>query len=381
MKRYNYLLLILAVLVLGSCEKGKMEAPMGATSSGTSSGMGGNSNANDASGTVKGDDYGDLYVLKRLESGVPEMGVTDDNVWYAKAVAFDTNDEPIMDGNDYATMDVNEEGEVTTTAVNADGETIEVEGGAHPKEVEFGRMNLVRSPQAVLDAGLSEAISGFEGATLITTDFCGRLVAVHGAIDWEVEYAETDDKTIDSPRENMAIYQELMRNGFGGDLEFLGDYFDDEEVLVLAASALAAGSDKTGQITLDEVVYINGFMAAYPVDCIKLYTIWNDVDKYSYYYELCFYNFKDFSYSAQEAYKHKWVKIFTLDGMGGYTEEVKSLYEAVGFNKVETYGAGVLGEDLAGFTQACDDAVQILEYVHESSLVEYLGEFETEPEL
>ncbi len=371
MKRYYYfvkLLMFAATVALFSCEKGKVfddldtDAPAWA---GGNTELNSNSKTNTETGITRGEDYGDLYVLKRLESGVPEMALTSAGVWYAKAVAFDEYGNAVYDGNEYATLSVNDEGEVNDSEYQ-------------PKEVEFGRMNLVRAPQSVLASGLQEAISALITANRIKTDFCGRLVAINGAqTDWLPESTEADDKTIDSPRENMAIYQELMRNGLEGALSFLKTYgFGSDDILPLAASALAAGSDKTGQITLDEVVYINGFMDAYDeTDCINLAGIEFD-DGFCddpYYSYLKFY---DYSWSYDRAGLHgaKQVKITVLNSDGSYEIQTKKLIDEVEFTETRIDMAHSQNMDLAGFTQACDDAVQLLEFVHESSLVEYIGE-------
>ena len=41
---------------------------------------------------------------------------------------------------------------------------------------------------------------------------------------------EFNDITIDSPLENMAVYQELMSRGLNGDLSFLHGYFSERDI-------------------------------------------------------------------------------------------------------------------------------------------------------
>jgi hypothetical protein len=335
---------------------------------------------NDNTGEPKGEDYGDLYVLKRLENGVPEMGVTSLGIWYPKVVAFDVDGMPVMQNGYYVTLSVNDEGDINDE--NYD-----------PMPVDFGRMSLVRSPESVLSAGLDEAIVSLLAGDYITTDFCGRLVAVHGDLDWLPNVDEEDDKTIDSPRENLAIYRELMRHGFTNRLQFMTEAqngFTDDDLLDIAASALAAGSDKTGQVILDEVINVNQFLNAFGDGSILLQDI-PFYNEYSYEWEYCddpyysnlyFYNY-NYEYDRNYLHGDKWVKITKLNPDGTYTAEAYNLLEVMEdeekFTNVRIDNAHNQHENVAGFTQACDDAVQILEYIHESSLVEYLGRHASNP--
>jgi hypothetical protein len=62
--------------------------------------------------------------------------------------------------------------------------------------------------------------------------------------------------TIDSPLENLAIYWQLMRTGYLG-AETMPIELPDLNVLNMAARGLGAAADKTGQVTVDQVVYMN----------------------------------------------------------------------------------------------------------------------------
>ena len=64
------------------------------------------------------------------------------------------------------------------------------ENNTQTEEVEFGRLNVVRAPQSVLDAALAEAINALTqpGVEFITTDASGRLIAIIGQEDWKVNY-------------------------------------------------------------------------------------------------------------------------------------------------------------------------------------------------
>ncbi len=356
-------MMIFIFFIAFSCEK---EERLDVDSNNVTLKKGGKSD--DKGNTGKGVDYGDLYVLYRNAYGVPYMDVTTTGVWYPLVIAYD-NGEPVMEGDSYVILSVNDDAEID-------------DDNYGPMEVEFGRINLVRSPPSVLNRGLAEAITTLNTGEVnhITRDGSGRLVAVYGdKVDWlqdpDAEDLEEDDKTIDSPRENMAIYRELMTNGFDGvtdKLYFLGNYFSTGDLLEIAASAFAAGSDKTGTILQDEVVYVNGFIDAYGDDPLSIFSIsTNDGCTDDYYKNLQFYNFDGYSYSRYNTYINKHVRVKTLNNDGTYSVEEKTIYALDGVFSDSKWDS----DDLAGFTSACDDAVQVLEYIHESDLVEYIGEY------
>lgn len=121
----------------------------------------------------KGDLYGDLVILQRNDDG-SLVTTTLDN------------------------------GDVVTYAIASDGSLIEIINGEIPEgadvqEVEFGRLNIARAPDKVLDHSLLEALSKLDGGILgedITLDPSGRLTI--------------DGVTIDSPLENLALYEALL---------------------------------------------------------------------------------------------------------------------------------------------------------------------------
>ena len=93
-------------------------------------------------------------------------------------------------------------------------------------EVHFGRLNLSRAPEAVLQAALDEAITSINAASSISRDPAGRLLLTTEifdefttGIDVEGELVcmnapiETVVKAIDSPRENLALYVKLLKDG------------------------------------------------------------------------------------------------------------------------------------------------------------------------
>lgn len=341
-----------------------------------------NKKGNDQSGTTRGGDYGDLFVLLRDINGVPIM--------IEKEIEGDL---------EYFTQPIDA---ITGEAIELD-QYGEIPPSANPIEVDFGRLNIVRSPQSVLDQAFEEAMkvlktNGNIVVDEIKLDFCGRLTSY---------YTDNSDpinpisvvKTIDSPRENMAIYQYIMKNLFEpylyefingvlvqttdvNRLAFLGEAPYNFDPLIIAASCFAAGSDKTGTVDIDEVVYINGF-----VDCIGLNPILNEHD-YDFSHEQNYYfNFSapilgeaQFQYN-RGVYEDRYLKIITLKGNGTYTEEIMSVKEAMEDKGLFTFEWGLYDYlyKVEGFAAAVDDAVQVLDYVHGDSNIEFLPDYEPTP--
>ena len=88
------------------------------------------------------------------------------------------------------------------------------------QEVEFGRLNLGRAPDAVLDHAFDEAIRNINNAKSITLDASGRLFLTTDVYDEFLTnpdgtpvLVETVIKAIDSPLANLALYIKLMRDG------------------------------------------------------------------------------------------------------------------------------------------------------------------------
>lgn len=172
--------------------------------------------SNPTPGIRKGDDYGDLWVLVRDPvTGAPIL----------------------VDGEYQVCVDAACE----TPVLTVEGELPE---GVVPLEVDLGRTNIVRSPASVTDKALDTVLAKLSDGTSVTTDAAGRLVI--------------DGVTVDSPLENLALYIALMSD----DPKLTNSIVNKlpGDALDLAASLLAAGADKTGEITVDLVVYQNLIM-------------------------------------------------------------------------------------------------------------------------
>ena len=269
--------------------------------------------------TKKGGDYGDIIVMLRYDDG---SLVQDGNITYA--VASDGSLITVTDG--------------------------EIPEGADVQAVEFGRLNIARSPSKVLDHALTEVLSKLDGGVVgdtITLDPAGRLVTVDGA-------------TIDSPLENLAIYEALLTaTSVGGTITLSVNDGDSTYTLTLptdlrldlAASALAAASDKTGELTIDEIVGISTFLGVED-ELGALVTS------------------SSYTYDRTEVYTDGVLDVWVLvEDNGVFVPTQVDLYDAVEWNTIEdnsikdnTTG----GIDL--FTQAADDAVQALEFVHDNAI-------------
>ncbi|HYW95426.1 MAG TPA: hypothetical protein VE870_07565, partial [Bacteroidales bacterium] len=248
---------------------------------------------NDDSGTTRGGDYGDLYALLRDLNGVPEMRLI---------------------GEEYYVQPVNTDG--IPLDLDAEGELVDP---TQAVEVDFGRLNIVRSPQSVLDQAFEEAMKVLTAPdAVITLDFCGRLTSTYT----NPATSEVITKTIDSPRENMAIYQYIMTYmfvstaDFTNRLAFLGEDPYNFDPLLVAASCFAAGSDKTGTVDIDEVVYINGFIGCVglnPIENKFEYDFNQDVKNY--------FNFGDcygddsymFRYNRPDVYADRYLQFLLWD--------------------------------------------------------------------
>ncbi|WFM73224.1 hypothetical protein [Halomonas sp. CKK8] len=288
----------------------------------------------------KGGDYGDIVIILRDDDGTP---ILDDN----------GNVQPCLDAacEEVIQLVQEEDGKYEIPAEYAD----------QVIPVEFGRLNVARSPESVTDHSLAELLSKMDGVEITAetlaemTDTSGRLITPDGA-------------TIDSPLENLAFYIALLEatnedpvdglytlsistNPHGDEpAESYSMTVDADIVLTLAASALAAGSDKYGDLTIDEVMGISGFLGV--------------ADELS-----ALVSSDSYSYSPDDLYGGVTVTVLqevVIDGTTYYQPTEVNLLDEVVFNTVPTIEDNGYGIDT--FTQQADDSVQVLEYVHDFGL-------------
>lgn len=267
-------------------------------------------------GTKKGDDYGDLIVL--LRDPVTGAPIVEDGEYLICLDAACTSTVPTVDG--------------------------EVPAGVTAIEVDFGRASVGRSPSKVTEHALDEAIAKLtaDGA-VISVDAAGRItITVNGVTS-----------TIDSPLENLALYIDLMTGLASSSTSDAEAALGSLATLETAASLLAGVSDKTGDITVDYVVYYNVI-----VDVVKA----GD-----------YYDFKTFSYVRD--YPTDYIYNYTLDGgvtILSATLNINDYLEAVNGNI-----SGDSGVTL--FTDAADDAVEVIELLHTQIYSEILPGTVTTP--
>jgi hypothetical protein len=170
--------------------------------------------------------YGDLWIMLRDENGVPIL----DDQGCEQPIASQPIELPLLDENGDPVVDEN--GDPVTYFSDTlpmsleeymDGEfkcEVVPEFVDFTIPVELGRLNMVRSsvknPDTMARA-FAEAMKNINASVAITTDLSGRLLLVteQEILDegGNVIGTELVEATIDSPRENLALYRALMVYG------------------------------------------------------------------------------------------------------------------------------------------------------------------------
>jgi hypothetical protein len=262
-------------------------------------------------GTKKGDLFGDMLVLVRdpvtgaaLTETLMINGVA---TVFPKAQAFDAAGNPIPGVSiprDPAT------GDLLTQL--PDGTKV------FSSEVELSRLSVARAPVKVLDKSYTTAITKLTASgAVVTLDAAGRLV-VNGA-------------TIDSPLENLALYQAAMAGKLPASITSLPGFS--------AASLLAAAADKTNTVNLDVVMYLDAILKVNP-------------------------NLSTVTYDRKATYDGKTVQVLQLNPVtGSYDVVTVNLYDAVFSRTNDTATTGA-----TDFAQAVDDALQVIEFIHDNAV-------------
>jgi hypothetical protein len=365
--------------------------------------------------------YGDLYVILRDESGVPVLSTSGciqpiSTTTATTTIATSTGDLVInvLEGEPFA----------LPTYTDTAGDLVEcelTEAMANWVEaVDFGRLNLGRAPDSVVAHAFDEAIKKMNVANAISLDPAGRLFL---SLPTEEDPTVFEWKTIDAPAEALGLYIEMMKYGdwvlpentpvLGGGspetieyrpvlnstaigflnaLGFTSLGVNDtittlnNAELTLAASLLAAAADKTGSISLDKVMYINSI---YGIN--QLGTIPGEVEGKLYY------NFAAFNYDRSGTYGMRgspecasvgasYVYVLqpeadtdgnpltlhyvtTCMDLLGYEAAHDPTVNAVRYtDMVEAYTTIStlydFNDNVRAFTQAADDALQTIEYIH-----------------
>ena len=184
-------------------------------------------------------DLGDLIILYRDADGVPIL--TNETDLCQQPIAFPSEACP---------QDCDEL-EPCLVPVNPDTCGIVAGYESCTREVDFGRVNEARSPETVFETQLEDVIVNLATADCITLDPAGRLVTSR------VDDGLVATSAIDSPLQNLAIYRQLILTGFLGSdpgISLPSDTLDT------AARAFGVASDKTGEVNVDMLAYINQIM-------------------------------------------------------------------------------------------------------------------------
>jgi hypothetical protein len=202
-------------------------------------------------------DYGDLIILYRDINGVPipspETTATDPDGLPApgglcwQPLAFNVEDAEACPAD--CVVDSYPTG-TAIVAVNQYNCGVAEGCSGCTQEVDFGRINAVRSPDDVFDRQLQDVIVNLTTADCVTLDPAGRMVASRVADDGTVS-----SSAIDSPLQNLAITRQLLLTGtIGAPLP------QGAGVLDTAARGIGAGSSKTGEVNVDLVAYLDQLM-------------------------------------------------------------------------------------------------------------------------
>jgi hypothetical protein len=278
---------------------------------------------NVASGTKKGDIFGDMYVLLRDENGVPILKQLPDGTWVVQPVDAEGNPLPL----------------------DAEGNLINPELAI---AVELGRLNVGRSPLAVLSSQYEELLKSINLADSVSLDPTGRLLLTTDGVA----------AAVDSPLANLALYVELINTGtitgvtdptkFVSTISYLVDGTLTSADMLSAASFLAAASDKTTSLTIDKVVDMNTILG--------ISGTLTDATGATYV------DYSTYSYDRASVYSTTTVDVLVKQEDGSYMPTTVNVYDAV-FNSTEYTGTNV-----AAFAQAADDALQVIDYVHSNAI-------------
>jgi len=307
-------------------------------------------------------DYGDLIYLYRDANGVPIL----DGDLCQQPLAF-PSDTCLMDctGLDPCLVPV----DPATCAVD--------EAFANcTKEVDFGRMNEARAQPRVMERQLEDVIVNLSTADCISLDPAGRLVTSRvGDTPEDVTTA-----TIDSPLQNLAIYNQIARLGYVGEpgnpLDLPGWFADT------AARALGAASDKDGVVDVDLVVYLNQIMGlsdpatttVVPKICID---VKEEVKGVVQLVEKCFLRYVGYEYERAVNFSALPDPAYIpesgpMEGWFEYLAEVDPPVDPPLFEIVQgpildaVFGVdpGFLDGNIGGFAQAADDTRAVIEFMH-----------------
>lgn len=304
-------------------------------------------------GTKKGDLFGDMFVLIRnLTTGVALTEVIN-GVTYPLVQAYDVNGV-LLPG-----VSIPRDAEGNLVLTNPTTGVVYT-----TKEVEFGRLSVGRSPTKVLDHSLVEAVNKLIAADASSTDNIAIVLDASGRLSIATTVivdgvTTTTVKAIDSPLENLALYKAIAnltgtdrtitvavpasKDGTTAATTLTWTVPTSINIDLLKASLLAAAGDKTGTITLDTVMYINPIVGV--TDDLSTFTY----DRYT--------TYKDLKVTVLIK-----TGVDPVTGLDVLTATEVKVYDVVFKATNDTTSTGA-----ADFATAVNDALQVLEYVHDNA--------------
>jgi len=333
-------------------------------------------------------DLGDIIVLYRDAWGLPNLT--------AESCQQALPADPLPDTCPTSCLVDGVPTGVSVVAVNPDTCGIALGCETCTQEVDFGRTSVIRAPVSVIEQSLAEAVTKLATAQCTSLDPAGRLVNT----------SEIDDvvlsATIDSPLESLAIYWQLMRTGSLGS-ETMPIELPDPNVLNTAARGFGAAADKTGKVTVDQVVYTNEIMGLtdesmqtyLPKICMNVReevqgavqtvrkcflnyggvhpdyaSVGGTIANYQYDRELNFLALPDPPYIPEGMPYDGWFEYLDLypDDVTTTGDELFYIVQGPITDKVFGTDPGFLGGNVGGFTQAADDTREVIEFTHDRPL-------------
>ena len=316
-------------------------------------------------------DLGDLIILYRDSSGVPYL-------------TADSCQQPLPSDTCAAECVLVEGVPAGELVLPVNPETCAVTTECAPctEEVDFGRVNAARSPDAVFDAQLADVVVNLATADCRTLDPAGRLVATRVDDDLSVLWS-----TIDSPLQNLAIYRQLILTGtIGAPLP------QGAGTLDTAARSLGAAFDKSGEVNVDLVAYLNFILGLSdpatstildPKICID---VKEEVQGTVQLVEKCFLDYLAYSYNRTTNFGGLPAPAYipgpptapegpAEDGTFEYLSPVPNsdpptfeyttgLITTAVFNDAP----GDIGGNIGGFAQASDDTRAVISFMHENQV-------------
>lgn len=359
----NQLLKFIWSIVAILCVTLLVSAP--ALAQGKGKGGGGGGGGTGDGGTTP--DLGDLFVLYRDAGGVPIL--TPDSC--QQPLAAPGVSLPAIGTNPACTP-----GPTESCIIPVDPAVCTIVPGyeTYTQEVDFGRTSVVRSPVTVLQQQLDDVIVNLSTADCVTLDPAGRLVASRVSGD-VVTSAE-----VDSPLQNLAIYYQLMLNGYLG--AATAPLALPSSPLDTAARGVGAASDKSGKVGVDMVVYLNQILGLtsetvptyLPKRCI---TVKEEVKGVVQMVRKCFLDYSAYNYNRGSnftALPHP-AYIPAGGGIAGWFEHLAVLDAGVPtFNIVNGAILAAVpelssaptwtGANIGGFARAADDARAVIDFMH-----------------